>query len=214
MRNCGEGVASNEDYRVQRTAVRQRGRIDMLTAKSGDWVKLHYVCTLENGEIVDSSEGLPAVEVHAGPYGGEKNFSAEVLGMAIEEEKEFSLSPDEAFGYPVEGKIREIALSDLRAQLKLQVGLTMLFNYSCGPRLIGTVAEINEDTILVDFNHPLAGKRLNFKIRLIEINARRTGTFSCSHSLDIMEEVKGLRAGKETEPVTRKAPSNFIEQHA
>jgi FKBP-type peptidyl-prolyl cis-trans isomerase 2 len=151
----------------------------MRRVKNGDWVKIHYVCTLENGEVVDSSERFPPVEVQVSEVFDRNGFTGAIIGMAINEEKEFILLPEQTFGYPVEGKTQEIPLSKISTEVEPTVGRVMLLSFMCGSKLPGTVIEVREDRIVVDFNHPLAGKKLKYKVRLLDINDRQTGMVSC-----------------------------------
>lgn len=151
----------------------------MRTVKSGDWVKMHYVCSLENGEVVDTSKGLPPVEFQIPKNSDGNGFDAEIIGMAINEEKEFVLLPDQHVGYSVDGKNMEIPLAKINAEVEFTVGRVMLLSFTSGQKLPGTVTEVKKDSIIVDFNHPLAGKELKYKVQVLEINDRQTGTFSC-----------------------------------
>jgi FKBP-type peptidyl-prolyl cis-trans isomerase 2 len=135
---------------------------------------------LENGEIVDSTERFPPVEFQVGGSTDRNGFGSEIIGMKINEVKEFTLLCDETLGYPVQGKIKEIPLSNLKSEVAPKVGIVMLFHIIHGPVLPGTVVEIKEDSILVDFSHPLAGKELKYQVRVLEINDHRTGTRSYS----------------------------------
>jgi len=154
----------------------------MRRVKNGDWVKIHYVCSLENGEVVDSSERFPPVEFQVSETFHRNGFARAIIGMAIDEEKEFILLPEETFGYPVEGKTQEIPLSKISTEVEPAVGRVMLLSFMCGSKLPGTVIEVQEDRIVVDLNHPLAGKNLKYKVRLFDINDRQTGMISCRRS--------------------------------
>jgi FKBP-type peptidyl-prolyl cis-trans isomerase 2 len=145
--------------------------------KSGDWVKLHYVSSLENGEVIDSSGGLPPVEIKVMGDAGSDGFTDAIIGIAVGEEKEFALKPEQNFGYRDEGKIQEIAISEIKMEAKLEPGMIMMFNFMCGPRMPATILEIKEDAVVVDFNHPLAGKTLKYKVKVLEINEHQTSTY-------------------------------------
>jgi len=150
----------------------------MRRIKNGDWVKVHYTCSLENGETVSSSEGLPPVEIPIGSTLSRDEFSRELIGMTVNEEKEFTLPPDESLGYPNDqGKIAEIPLSRFKGEVEPNAGTVMFFNFKCGPRLPGTVIEVKEDSIIVDFSHPLARKKIKYKVKILKINDNRTGKF-------------------------------------
>ncbi len=169
----------------------------MRTVKSGDWVKIHYVCSLENGQLVDSSNGFPPVEFQVRDVPGESQFDHALIGMTINEEKEFTLLPEENFGLPIEGKTQEIPVSKISTEVEPAVGTVMLLSFMCGSKLPATVTEVKEESIIVDFNHPLAGKTLTYRVRVLEINDYQTGTFSCSSAGSAL-----FRKGQEDHGVT------------
>lgn len=143
-------------------------------------MKVHYVGSLESGEVVDSTEKFSPVEFQVGGSNDRNGFGSEIIGMAINEVKEFDLVCGETLGYPFQGKIEEIPLSNLKSEVEPKVGIIMLFHIMHGPTLPGTVVQVKENSILVDFHHPLAGKKLKYQVRVLEINDHRTGTRSYS----------------------------------
>ncbi len=155
----------------------------MTTVKNGDFVQLHYTGTLQDGTVFDSSEGRSPLEFQVGGGGIIQGFNDAVVDMAIEEEKKVVLSPDQAYGEPREDLKRDFPASMLEGH-KVEVGQQLQFSSPHGP-VAGMVLDIQPDKFVVDFNHPLAGKTLEFKIKVVGISDTPTQAMdgcSCSSS--------------------------------
>ncbi|MHB9074045.1 MAG: FKBP-type peptidyl-prolyl cis-trans isomerase [Desulfobaccales bacterium] len=153
----------------------------MSKVKNGDFVQLHYTGTLEDGSVFDSSEGRSPLEFQVGGGGIIQGFNDAVMDMALEEEKNVVLSPDQAYGDPREDLKREFPASMLEGN-PVEVGQQLRFSSPHGP-VSGTVLSIESDKFTVDFNHPLAGQTLQFAIKVVGISdapTQQQGGCSCS----------------------------------
>jgi peptidylprolyl isomerase len=138
----------------------------------GKKVKLHYEGRLESGEIFDSSrkgDYSKPLEFEAGSGAVIKGFDDAVIGMKIGQTKEFSIPPKEAYGEYREKLKREIPRSSIPIEQELKAGMVLAVQTPQGPMPL-KIAEVKGENIVIDFNHPLAGKKLIFKIEIIEIN--------------------------------------------
>ncbi len=134
--------------------------------KEGDKVQVNYVGTLDDGTVFDSSEGRAPLEFVVG--GGQMiaGFDKAVIGMTAGEKKDITLTPDEAYGYPSDDRILEVDKSQFPPDLKLEVGMDLV-----GPGGFPVkVKDITDSAVVIDANHPLAGKTLHFAITLVAIN--------------------------------------------
>jgi peptidylprolyl isomerase len=152
----------------------------MTKVKDGDFVQLHYTGTLEDGTVFDSSEGRSPLEFQVGGGGIIAGFNGAVLGMAVQGEKTFTLSPDQAYGELRDDLNREFP-KDMLGDSQIEVGQVLRFNSPHGP-VSGKVLAIETDKFTVDFNHPLAGKTLEFKIKVVGVTDQPTQTGGCSCS--------------------------------
>lgn len=142
----------------------------MSTAKSGDAVKVHYTGTLDDGSVFDSSAGREPLEFTLGEGMMIPGFEQAVLGMAIGEKKaKVNIPSAEAYGEPREDMIIEVPSSNVPEDLNPQVGQQLAVTRPDGQPMPVTVLEVREDAVLLDANHPLAGKDLNFEIELVSI---------------------------------------------
>ncbi|MDJ0905588.1 MAG: peptidylprolyl isomerase [Woeseiaceae bacterium] len=141
----------------------------MSNAKSGDTVKIHYTGTLDDGTQFDSSAGRDPLEFELG--GGQviPGFDSAVEGMAVGENKNVRIEPDQAYGERHEQLVQEVPRSALPDDLEPQVGMGLQSQSPDGQVMMLIVTEVGDENITVDANHPLAGQALNFDIELVEI---------------------------------------------
>jgi FKBP-type peptidyl-prolyl cis-trans isomerase 2 len=141
-----------------------------LTAKTGDKVKIEYTGTLDDGTIFDSSSehgNLLEFEVGAGQV--IKGFDDAIQGMKEGEEKQFSISPADAYGEHDPTLIQKIPREIFPNDVELVSGLLFEAGLPTGEKVPAMITEVLGETVTVDLNHPLAGKRLNFNIKVSNI---------------------------------------------
>jgi FKBP-type peptidyl-prolyl cis-trans isomerase 2 len=133
--------------------------------KEGDEISVHYLGTLETGEKFDSSyDRGQTLDFKAGAGQMIKGFDKAVIGMGKGEKKSVVLQPEEAYGLRDESKIVVVGPEKFENFEMLQVGMQVN-----GGGVVGVVLEKNPDNVKIDFNHFLAGKKLNFEIELVAI---------------------------------------------
>lgn len=131
------------------------------TATEGDTVKVHYTGTLSNGTTFDSSAGREPLEFTLGEGQVIPGFEDAVLGMAVGEEKTVTIPVDQAYGSYDEDLILVVPREMVPDEIAV-VG-TSLYQ----PR--GTIISVDDEVVMIDQNHPLAGEDLTFTITLVEI---------------------------------------------
>jgi len=136
--------------------------------KPGDKVKVHYTGTLNDGTVFDSSEGKEPLEFTIGENQVITGFENGVKDMKLNDEKTIKIKPNEAYGE----KNQQLIISVPRDKFppKIEVGGRLILKGLKGQNIPAFVSEVKEDNVVVDLNHPLAGKELNFKLRLVAIN--------------------------------------------
>ncbi len=142
----------------------------MKKVQSGDYVKLNYTGKFEDGEVFDTSHGKQPLEIQVGTGSVIPGFDKALHGMAKDESKNFTVSPEEAYGEYNENLEKSFQRSDLPDGLDPQVGDALAVKTPSGEQMPVWVSETNETEIKVDMNHPLAGKSLHFEVQIMEIN--------------------------------------------
>lgn len=142
----------------------------MKVVRKGDTVKVEYVGSLEDGTVFDSSEKQKApLEFVVGEGKIIKGFEEVVIGMKVGDEKEIKLPPKDGYGQHNPELVREMPKKCFPEDQVIQIGMIFMVNLQDGRQIQVKISAVTDETITVDANHPLAGKTLLFKIKLIEI---------------------------------------------
>lgn len=141
-----------------------------MVVKKGDKVKVHYTGTLDDEVVFDSSEGREPLEFEVGSGKIIKGFDEAVIGMKVNEEKTFHIKPEDAYGMHNPQLIRKIPIAVLPKDREPQVGMILSLVRADGIKMEAKIVEVTDSEVSADLNHPLAGKKLTFKIKLISIN--------------------------------------------
>jgi peptidylprolyl isomerase len=141
----------------------------MAQAKRGDVVKVHYTAKLEDGTAFDTSIDRHPLRFTLGDGQVIPGFDQAVVGMQPGETKTAHIPMDKAYGPYREDMVVTLARSQFPKTLELEVGQTLEITFSDTRRATVTVADISEEKVTLDANHPLAGKDLVLEIELIEI---------------------------------------------
>ena len=139
-------------------------------AKKGDTVKVSYVGTFDDGVKFDSTEGKDPLEFKLGEAAIIKGFQGAIEGMKVGEEKEVKQAPADAYGERNEKFVQEVPKDKLPKDLDPKENMVLTLKNPEGQVMYAKVSEVKENSVLIDLNHPLAGKTLNFKLKLEAIN--------------------------------------------
>jgi peptidylprolyl isomerase len=138
-------------------------------AQNGDIVQVDYTGTLENGTVFDTSEGREPLEFTLGQGQMIPGFEQAVLGMKVGETKTVTIPADEAYGPYHDDMVQVIDREELTNIPNPEVGQQLYGPGPGGGTITGTITNVTDTTITVDFNHRLAGKDLTFEIELMSI---------------------------------------------
>tara|TARA_B100000508_G_scaffold55003_3_gene42660 strand:+ start:24703 stop:25131 length:429 start_codon:yes stop_codon:yes gene_type:complete len=142
----------------------------MSQVKQNDTVKVHYTGKLANGEVFDSSLERDPMEFTVGSGQLIPGFENGVIDMKVNEKKTIVIPSAEAYGEPRKELIQEVPKDRLPEEIKPEVGMGLVSKTPEGQEIQLVVKEVNDDNIVVDGNHPLAGQELTFEIEVVGIN--------------------------------------------
>jgi peptidylprolyl isomerase len=140
----------------------------MARAKRGDTVRVHYSGTLGNGEQFDSSRGTDPLTFILGEGAVIQGFDDAVDGMSVGESKRVTIPATEAYGARRDELTLRIPRSELPTDLELEVGSQLRMEQGA-ESVVVTVRDMDEGSVMLDANHPLAGEALTFELELVEI---------------------------------------------
>lgn len=141
----------------------------MEQAKNGDEVVVHYTGSLEDGTVFDSSREREPIRFTLGNNNIILGFEEAVIGMTPGETKTEHIPVERAYGPRREDMIIEIDRSRLPEELEPKVGEALQIRSVDGRTAPAIIAEVGDESIKIDANHPLAGLNLVFEIELVEI---------------------------------------------
>ena len=142
----------------------------MTKVESGNTVSVHYCGTLNDGTEFDSSynRGEPITfEVGAGQM--ISGFDSAVVGMAVGEEKNINIAAAQAYGVRNEEHVQDVPITSFPQDYEFVEGTMVQGQQPNGQTFLAKIVGRDTHTVKLDFNHPLAGQDLNFKIELMNI---------------------------------------------
>lgn len=143
----------------------------MAQANSGDTVKIAYTGKLNDRTVFDSSEGRDPLEFVIGENTIIPTLEASVIGMSIGDKATVEVTAENAYGPHQPDAIQTVERSMIPAEVELAIGAQLQATAPDGQVLVLTVSAVEETTVTLDGNHPLAGQDLTFDIELMEIVA-------------------------------------------
>lgn len=143
----------------------------MSKVKANDTVQVHYTGKLKNGQVFDSSEGREPLEVTLGQGSLIPGFEKGLINMEVSEKKTVTIPKEEAYGEVREELFQEIKNEELPDTIKPEVGMGLVARNPDGTERQLRVAEVKDDHIVIDANHPLAGQDLIFDLEVVQIQS-------------------------------------------
>jgi len=140
----------------------------MAQAENGNTVSIHYTGRLDDGNVFDSSRERDPLKFELGSGQVIPGFEDAVLGMEVGEEVTTKIPAAEAYGPRRDDLLIEVPKTQLPEEMEPEVGDVLEANAG-GQVTRVVVAEIEDDTVTVDGNHPLAGRDLTFDIELVAV---------------------------------------------
>jgi len=137
--------------------------------KLNDSIKVHYTGKIESGDVFDSSLEREPLTFKVGEGTLLKGFEEGVIGMGIDDKKEIKIPSTEGYGTIREDLIAKVDRKNLSPDVEPVVGMELMSKYPDGTDVIVRIVEVSPKGVIVDANHPLAGRDLTFEITLVSI---------------------------------------------
>jgi len=142
-----------------------------MVVEKGNKVKVEYEGKLDSGEVFDSSthgDHSHPMEFEVGSGKVIKGFDEAVIGMNEGEEKTFTLPSAEAYGDVRPELVKKVPKDKMPQDQEIKPGMMLALGTPDGQQIPARITDVNDKEITIDLNHPLAGKTLNFKIKIVE----------------------------------------------
>jgi len=140
-----------------------------MQVQNGNKVKIHYTGKFTDGQVFDSSlqDGREPLEFVVGQGSMIQGFESGVMGMQVGEKRTISIAAEDAYGQVRDDLLFEVPITNVPPAVK--VGDTLKAEVEEGMQSLFMVTEVKLDTVVLDGNHPLAGRELTFDIELLEM---------------------------------------------
>ncbi|MFQ5621355.1 MAG: peptidylprolyl isomerase [Candidatus Nanoarchaeia archaeon] len=139
-----------------------------MAIKDGDKVTLHYTGKT-GGETFDTSEGREPLKFTVGQKQVIKGFEDAVMGMEKGGKKTFDIAPEEGYGPRHEELVKEIPRDKIPTGKELKEGMVLQMKMPDNTTAMMQVVKVTDSAITIDMNHPLAGKKLTFEIKIVDV---------------------------------------------
>lgn len=139
-----------------------------MTVSNGKQVSLEYTMKLDDQSVVDSNVGGEPLKVTQGKHELVPGLEKAIEGMVPGEHKKVTVAPTEAYG-TVDPKAFQEVDKKLLPPDSVKVGTQLEGKTADGQKVFPRISEVKNDTVVLDFNHPLAGKTLHFDVKVLEV---------------------------------------------
>lgn len=199
--------------------------VDEETAQKGDYVEVHYTCQLKNGAEFDTSRDREPFLYQVGSGTVVEGFDNVVMGMAVGEKRSRTLSPEETYGeYDEEGMV---TIPTAEGPEDAEVGMKFMVEDEEGYGLPAIITDLNDEEMVLDFNHELASQTLDVEIEMLSLRKAANlskATFGAGRFWAIqlrfervpgvLESVAGYSQGESTEATSYDEVTSGTTGHA
>ena len=144
-----------------------------MTISDGKTVSMEYTLTLEDKKIVDTNVGGKPLNFTQGSHKIIPGLETALTGMKTGESKQVTIAPENGYGPQNPQAIQEVPIDKIPPEAR-KVGATLQGKDAQGRMVHPRVTEVKEQVVVLDFNHPLAGKTLYFDVKILDIKATDT----------------------------------------
>lgn len=136
--------------------------------QKGKKITFDYTLTVE-GKVIDSSKQQGPITCTQGDGSIIRGLAKQLEGMGLGEEKDITVAPGEAYGYYMRNAQQEVPITKMPKGIEIKVGTMLQGKDSDGKTFPVKVIEVKKSTVVVDHNHPMVGKTLDFHIKILAI---------------------------------------------
>ncbi|MGD8547445.1 MAG: FKBP-type peptidyl-prolyl cis-trans isomerase [Thiohalophilus sp.] len=143
--------------------------IEVLTIGPGSRVTMYFKLSLTDGTVADSTEEGEPLTFTMGDGTLIEGLEMVLYGLKVGDKQCLEIGPRDTFGFPDEDNIHTMPRSEFAAELPLEEGIVLGFTTPSGEEVPGTIHEVRDEEVVIDFNHPLAGRPVVFDVEILDI---------------------------------------------
>ncbi len=150
--------------------------IEQITIGPGTIVTMNFTLTIKDGPVADATEPNEPMTFTMGDGSLINGLEMAIMGLKTGDKTSVELDPLNAFGFSDPDNIHYLPRNEFAEDLPVDPGTIIGFSTPSGDEIPGTIKEIKDDVVTVDFNHPLAGHDIIFEVDIIDIKAPEVTT--------------------------------------
>jgi FKBP-type peptidyl-prolyl cis-trans isomerase SlpA len=135
----------------------------------GSTVLMHFTLSIEDGTVADTSREGEPLSFTMGDGTLIEGLELVLYGLKSGDKQCLRIGPRDAFGYPDEDNIHRMARSEFGPELSVEPGTIIGFETPGGDEIPGVIKDVEDDEVVVDFNHPLAGHEVTFDVEILDV---------------------------------------------
>jgi FKBP-type peptidyl-prolyl cis-trans isomerase SlpA len=136
----------------------------------GSKVTLHFALRLADGTVADSSFDNEPVSFVVGDGALDKGLEMALIGLGAGDRQTLTLMPGQAFGAREDAALQWLERDQFPPDMALEEGQIIGFTGQAGEDIAGAVIEIQQQRVKMDFNHPLAGREIEFEVEILSVD--------------------------------------------
>jgi FKBP-type peptidyl-prolyl cis-trans isomerase SlyD len=144
-------------------------------------VSLDYTLRLADGQVVDTSSGREPLEFLQGHSQIVSGLEQALYGMYVGDEKNVVVQPEDGYGARNPDAFQEVPMNVFPSDIDLEPGMGLQLMDDSGELMLAFVAEVRPESVLLDFNHPLAGTILHFDVKVADLRHPTTEELEHGH---------------------------------
>jgi len=143
------------------------------TVSDGKTISMEYTLTLEDKKVLDTNVGAEPMNFTQGSHQIIPGLESALEGMKVGESRQVTVNPEEGYGPINPQAVQEVSIENIPPDAR-KVGVRLQGQDAQGRMVHPLVTEVKEQVVMLDFNHPLAGKKLFFDVKILDIKAAST----------------------------------------
>lgn len=142
--------------------------------EQGSSVRLHFRLSLPDGLVVDETFGDEPLDMIIGQGDMVEGLEQRLLGLAPGDRRRFEIAAYEAYGDANPDSVQEIARADFPSEETPVADTVMSFQMPSGEEVLGTILSVDDERVLIDFSHPLAGHDIIFEVEIVAVDGEES----------------------------------------
>lgn len=144
-------------------------------------VSIHYTLTNDQGEVLDKSDNAPLAYLH-GHHNIIPGLENALTGKTVGDKLTVTVQPEDGYGEYLAEAVQEVPRANFQGVKDISAGMQFQTQTEDGHIMLVTVKEVNDDVVIVDGNHPLAGVVLTFDVEITEVRAATADEIAHGHA--------------------------------